>query len=271
MGNTPAKIETIAKAVQESVQQSLNSTVVNIASSTNAALATSQVIDISGLVCQGDFNFSNITQRSVIRYDLSKINTSASYNQVKSSISAGVSNALNSSASVRKGALSLAGDMGVSNENEAVGKLVNRITNSYTYDNFSNDVMSLNSNQVISVKNIIAKTGDCNLNNLDQRIVLKALASQISQTISQNTIEALTKSSISQTTTTKTDYTQTGILQDFFTGLSNVFGSISGFFWIIIFVVIAAIFGFGYLIYSILGSDSPNDNPAVNQATVASS
>lgn len=262
MGNSPAKIETISKTISENVQQSVNSTIVNLVSSTSMVSSGSQVIDISGIACAGSINFNNISQKAVNKYNLSKINNSQAYQSIRSGIENGIYNALNSDTSVKKGALSLASDMGVTNENEAISRTVNQITNSYSFSNFSNDVTNINNSQVISIKNLMNKTGDCNFNNISQSIVLEVLASQIAESVANNTAKLLSNSSTYQSTATKTDYTQTGVLQDFFNGLSSVFGSISGFFWIILIVVFAAIFGLGYLIYGLIFSE---DDPKVSQ------
>lgn len=267
MGNSPAKIETISRAVSENVQQTVNSAVVNMVSSTNAALSGNQVIDINGINCAGSINLSGISQKSVIKYNLSRVNTSQNYQTVRSSIAAGIENALNSDTSIKKGALSLATDMGVTNEAEAVSRVVNQVANSYTFNQFSNDVTQINNSQTVSIKNAMNRTGDCDLSNISQSIVLDVLSKQIAESVSKSITDMLTKSKTYQSATTKTDYTQTGVLQDFFSGLSNLFSSISGFFWIILIVVFVAIFGIGYLVYQLL---SDSDEPVKSENTVAS-
>lgn len=255
MGNSPAKIETVSRAISENVQRSLTSTIVSLVASSNATLSANQLIDISGVTCKGDFNMNNVSQKSVIKYNLTRLNTSSAYQAIQSSIANGIENALESDTSVKKGALSLASDMGVTTETDAKSLTINEITSSYTFNNYTNDVTSINSAQTISVKNIISQTGDCNLNNISQSIVLDALAKQIAESVAKNATDILSKSKLYQTTSSKTSYEQSGVLQDFFNGLSNVFGSISGFLWIIIIIVFVALFGMGYLVYSLLSSD----------------
>jgi hypothetical protein len=212
--------------------------------------------------CKGDFNFNNFSQKAIVKYNLSRLNTSQSYQSIKSSIEAGVRNALNSDTTVKKGALSLAADVGITNESQAINKTANIIANSYDFSTFSNDVIRLDQSQVQNIKNVISDTGDCNLNNISQTIVLDVMIKQITQTISSNVATLLNNSQTFQSTETKTDYTQTGVLQDFFNGLSNIFSSISGFFWIILIIVFAAIFGLGYLIYGLIFSE---DSPKVTE------
>ena len=241
MGNSPSEVKNVLSTVQTNVSSQVNNAIITLAKSNQSYITGAQTVSISDIICDS-IKIGPVTQKQVLTYNFANLTNSSNYQHITGAISSGLQNAMNADTTVKSGALRLAQDMGINNSVNTVNNVVNNITSNYTYNDFQNDMQQMTAVQSVGIKGL-RSTGTCSIDSISQDQYLQVLGSNITQHVLDFIGKTSSDVKSTQDMTTKNDVTQTGLLQDFFTGISNVIGSVSSYVWLFLFVLLLVIIG----------------------------
>ena len=169
------------KEFNETVNENLTQTMISKVRQTSGAATGTQAITFKNIRCDGDINIGNISQKMVVTYDFKRIMETTDETQFKNMIKNAVVQGANASTKTKA---EFMGPGAPSNANvETTNRNVTKVVDSYTYNDFTNDV-----NQAIAAQemNFIDLRGkNCNFENISQDINLQMFISQMSDQVTR--------------------------------------------------------------------------------------
>lgn len=170
------------KEFNETVNENLTQTMISKVRQTSGAATGTQAITFKNIRCDGDINIGNISQKMVVTYNFKRIMETTDETQFKNMIKNAVVQGANASTKTKA---EFMGPGAPSNANvETTNRNVTRVVDSYTYNDFTNDV-----NQAIAAQemNFIDLRGkkNCNFENISQDINLQMFISQMSDQVTR--------------------------------------------------------------------------------------
>lgn len=244
----PAKIETAIKTVTSTVNREINETLMQMVSKNSTIISGTQTINISDLQCGGDLNISGISQKQIVTVNLKNLENIETYETLFSAAQQGLNAAVSSDNDIKKGALSLASDMGVSTTSDATGNIINEVKRGYTFQRFKEDLQQIDQAQYVNISRIVAG-GTCNIRNISQYIVLEYVANNITDIIMEYVSEKVSNNEAINRGDSKTKYEQKGFFGEILEGITNMIKGITGGIFTVIALFIAIIIAVFYLGY----------------------
>jgi hypothetical protein len=107
----------------------------------------------------------------------------------------------------------MSGSASTTNIVKSITQNIQSITNQYTYSDFQSDLSNIKANQLVNIKGLVA-AGDCKISDISQDMVLKNLAKNISNRLTERVADISNQLSSSQYNDVNQSATATGPLQD---------------------------------------------------------
>ena len=229
MGVAASKNTSTVDVVNASLTENLNSSMVSIAQQSVSNVAPTQLIKISGTAGQ-DFVVSGIDQKIVVNVDVQKFLSNVTETSLKSMMKSALEVTAKDNQAVEH-QLVIGGSYAANTSTATVrNNNVNRIVNSYSYNQFVSDTQQVLSSQTIDISGSAKR--DVKIADLSQYIKIELLSKQIADNMTKTYNDI-----VSETTTTATKETT----QTTSAGMSMAW-IVSGI--IIVVIVIAIIAGF---------------------------
>ena len=204
----------------KTVNKNTSNTMISKSQKSATSINGSQLIKIKGIKCQGNINFSNISQKFVSQVDVQKMMTDISQTEFQNIIK----NTIEQSAqSVQKTISALSGSLAVSQDIQRLkNETINETLRNYSYNDFKEDVLGVSNFQELIIEDVESKGGDCNFSNISQNLQMDILSKKITENIIKNFDKVLTQNNISQESSSKQLTEAKSIISDFFKGLTGL-------------------------------------------------
>jgi len=185
-----AKTKTTLTGFNTNVQRTVNTSITNIARASQGVITGTQVIHISGISAGGDLTISNIKQKQVAKIDFSRaisvINKDTLRNIMENAIKVAETNDQNVKTALFGGNALATSDTTIHNTN------VNEVMNSYTYNDFTNDMQQVTGAQTIDISSLSA-LGNVTIENLSQYLSLEIVSQNIADHMTEKLAEIMQK------------------------------------------------------------------------------
>lgn len=182
MGSSTSKNQSTNEVLQKNLTQSINTSLTKIAQTCISNVSATQRINIVGLSAGGSVTIGNVTQKLVARVDTKKFTTAVDSKTLANIMANALDYAEKTDQKVN-------GGMGGGNtENSTTSSIRNeketQILNSYSYDQFTNDVNSILTAQEINLGNIGAGA-NITIDNISQYVQVEILSNQIAKAMTE--------------------------------------------------------------------------------------
>ncbi len=182
MGSSTSKNQSTNEVLQKNLTQSINSSLTKIAQTCISNVSATQRINIVGLSAGGSVTIGNVTQKLVARVDTKKFTTAVDSKMLANIMANALDYAEKTDQKVD------AGMGGGNTENSTTTRIRNeretQVLNSYSYDQFTNDVNSILTAQEINLGNIGAGA-NITIDNISQYVQVEILSSQIAKAMTE--------------------------------------------------------------------------------------
>lgn len=204
MGVATSKNKSTLDVFNESITETLNQSMVQIAQQSVSTAAPYQLIKIRAIAGR-DVNISDVQQTTIVNVDSEKFITNVNEAQLKSMMT----NALDVVSKDNQDIdhqLTIGGSY-ASNTSEAAvrNSNINRIVNSYSYSQFVSEVQQILASQTIDVSGVAGR--DANISNISQYIKIELISKQISDNMTKTFSDIISETSTS--VVKETDQTST--------------------------------------------------------------
>ena len=222
MGGTTSA-EKVAEIFNSSVNNTINSTLVTIARQTQAISTTTQTIDLSGLSCGGAINISGISQKSVAIINTNIMSNNVNQNTLSNMLTNAIKQASDSDQDTTANFLANTLSKNIATDKTVTkSDIINTIANSYTLNDFQNDMQSINTTQSINLSNM-SSNDKCTISNLSQNARLDIVSKNMSTRMTNTLTKLLTQTNYDQAVENKQIVKSTGPLEEIFSAIGNIF------------------------------------------------
>lgn len=215
MGDCGSK--TTIKEFNETVNENLTQTMISKVRQTSGSATGTQQIKFQRINCT-NVNIGDISQKMVIKYDFSRILQTTDATQLRNIIKSAVEQGANASTKTKSEFMS--GGAGSQSNVEIMNKNITRVTDSYTFNDFTNDINQAIASQQVGFSEISGT--NCNFGNISQEIYLEMLIKQMSDQVTQRFGELVAENEARQKTQATSESEATGI----FTGIGGMIESV---------------------------------------------
>ena len=212
-GDCSDKTNIISKTLNRSLNENIKNTMVSIKDTTGAQLSGSQVIDIGSIKLKAcRLEISGISQKMIAKYSFTQMSSRVSETQFKNQMKASVQRSVDANQDVKRALMGGAGG-DVTVQNETLNENINRISTSFSYNDFKALTLEMDNKQLLGLKNVEI---DCtgmppeyavfNLNNINQDILMDVMVKKMSSDITKeatailNEMEERSETSVIQKT-----------------------------------------------------------------------
>ena len=179
MGNeTSSLTENFNRNVNESLTQQLTS----ISRQSSGNVDVYQNLKFKNITCGGDFIVRGISQKQVVKYDFNRISEVVNSTELQKILTNAAVAATEKDQAVKAEFLSFGAS--TSDETRNYQENISRVVNSYTYTDFTNDVLQAKAAQEIGFDTIEAG-GNCDFSNISQDIHLQIIVRQIASNMTK--------------------------------------------------------------------------------------
>lgn len=221
MGVAISKNKSTLDVFNESVTETLNQSMVQIAQQSVSTVSPTQLVKIRAAAGR-DFNLSDFQQKIIVNVDVQKFISNVNETQLKSMMKSALDVTSKDNQAIDH-QLTIGGSY-ASNTSAATirNSNINRIVNSYSYSQFVSEVQQIMASQTVDVSGVAGR--DVNIANVSQYIKVELISKQISDNMTKAFAEI-----ISETSTTVVKETDQTSKSGFSMG------------WVLIIVIIAVI------------------------------
>ena len=225
MGVGASKNESTFDVINQTLSENINKQLVKIAQRSVSTINATQFIKIIAKAGR-DANISNVKQKMVMNIDIKKFIDNVDETTLKSIMTTSLEASAKDSQTVNHQLILGASLSSNSSKASVMNSAINRVVNSYTHEQFIEDVQNVLGSQTIEIP--VEAGRDVNVSDISQYVQVELLSSHISKAMAKTIMDVSTESS----TTAKKETSQSAS-----GGLSM------GMITIIIIVVIIALLG----------------------------
>jgi hypothetical protein len=264
-GDCGPKVNNVSQSFNQTLTENIKNTLVSKSTSIGAVMATEQIVDFSGAdlsKCES-VTISGISQKAVLNYNFSAIESSYDETQFSNMIRSNVEKTLKQKADVKSEALNGGNTGTVNNITQNYNNTVDRLVNSINYNDFKNIMSEMKSRQKISFAGMTLGGKFCNISNIGQDVMMDMASKLLSEKVTKEFTQLAKENAEKSATDSENKFAASGVLGDLgrgfaaittsmFTGLGNIVGEMTKPFIMIAIVIIVAIVA--YVIYRTLMS-----------------
>jgi sulfite reductase alpha subunit-like flavoprotein len=192
MGIGASKNESTFNIINETLSENINQQLVKISQRSVSNVNATQLIKI--IVKAGrDANISNVKQKMVVNIDIKKFIDNVDETTLKSIMTTSLDAAAKDNQTVDHQLILGASLSSNASKSNVANSAVNRIMNSYTHEQFIEDVQNIIGSQTIELP--VSADRDVNISDISQYVQVELLASQISKAMAKTIMDVSTESS----------------------------------------------------------------------------
>jgi hypothetical protein len=236
-GDCGPKVNNVSQSFNKTLSENIKNTLISKSTSIGAQMSSEQIIDFSGtdMTACDSIEFSGITQKAVLQYNFSMIDSAIDQTQFTNLIRENVEKSLDQNVQAKSEALNGGNTGVVNNISQTLTNSVNRLVNSINYNDFKNVMSEMRARQRIGFSGMRLGGKWCNFKNFSQDVMMELAAKMLSEKISAEFTQIAKENELRENTKSANTFMASGVLGDLgrgitamtsslFTGLGNLVG-----------------------------------------------
>jgi len=227
-GDCGPKVNNVSQSFNQTLTENIKNTLISKSTSIGAVMASEQIIDFSGAdlsKCES-VTIGGISQKAVLNYNFSMIDSSIDETQFSNMIRNNVEKTLKQNMDAKSEALNGGNTGVVNNISQTYTNSVDRLVNSINYNDFKNVMMEMKTRQKVSFAGMTLGGKYCNITDINQDVMMEMAAKMLSEKVTKEFTQLSKENALKEATESKNTFMASGVLGDFGRGMSSLTSSL---------------------------------------------
>lgn len=254
MGDCGPKVNNVSQTFSQALTENIKSTMISKSTSIGAVMSSEQTIDLHGAdmsMCES-VDISGLTQKSVISYNFSMIETSYDESSFTDMIRNSVDKTLKENLTVKSEALNGGTTGVVNNVDQSYNNSVDRLVNSISYNDFKNIMSEMKSRQTINLSGMKLAGKYCKITDLSQDVMMEYACKLMSDKVTKEFTSIAKENAVKTNTDVSNSFSASGLIGDLGRGISGITASFGAALGNVLSVALQPLMMFGIVILVII-------------------
>jgi hypothetical protein len=227
-GDCGPKVNNVSQSFNQTLTENIKNTLISKSTSIGAVMAAEQIVDFSGADlsrCES-VTISGISQKAVLNYNFSMIETSYDESSFANMVRSAVDKTLKQKIEAKSEALNGGNTGTVNNITQNYNNTVDRLVNSISYNDFKNIMSEMRTRQRVSFAGMTLGGQYCNINNIGQDVMMDMASKMLSDKVTKEFTTLAKENELKEKTDSDSKFMASGVIGDLGRGISAITSSI---------------------------------------------